>query len=324
LAKVRIIEGGPLTTIQDMGQFSLLSRGVPQSGALDSFSLGLANIAVGNPVNTPGLECTLPGLVIEFSERGKICITGGNLQPVIDNEPCPMWETIRVAEGSVLRLAGFNQGCRAYICFAGGIECLSAMSCRSTIIGSGIGGYQGRALKSGDNISVQNYDNSLMIKIPEELRPDFLKIRKIRVVMGPDEELFSQSSLEIFLNAEYKITPQCDRMGYRLEGPFLELSDVLSAYSKGIPLGGIQVTGEGSLIVLLKDRQTVGGYPLIASVISIDLPLFSQLLPGDIIYFEAVSVNSANDLYKKKIFRINQFIKSIEDYPHDRFWPPGR
>ncbi len=160
-----------------------------------------------------------------------------------------------------------------------------------------------------------------MIKIPEDLRLDFDEKRKIRVVMGPDEDVFSKNALGIFLDSEYKVTPQCDRMGCRLEGPCLEVSGVLSAYSKGIPLGGIQVTGEGSLIVLLKDRQTVGGYPLIASVISIDIPLFSQLLPGDIICFDAVSVTSANDLYKKKIFRINQFIESLEQYSHERFWP---
>ncbi|NTW05190.1 MAG: biotin-dependent carboxyltransferase family protein, partial [Peptococcaceae bacterium] len=259
MAKVKIIEGGPLTTIQDMGQFGMQSRGVPQSGALDTFSFGLANVAVGNPVNTPGLECTLPGLAMEFSEAEKICITGGNLLPFINDKPCPMWETLEIPKGAVLRLSGFNRGCRTYICFSGGLE-------GSYIIGAGIGGYQGRALKAGDTIFIHKNPNNLMAIIPEDLRFDFSQMRKTRVVMGPDEDIFSQETLGVFLNSEFRVTPRCDRMGCKLEGPSLEVSDILSAYSKGIPLGGIQVTGDGALYVLLKDRQTVGGYPLIATV----------------------------------------------------------
>lgn len=218
-----------------------------------------------------------------------------------------MWKTIRIKKGSVLSLSGLKWGCRAYICFSGGLICPWVMSSKSTLLSAGLGGYQGRAIKVGDVLSVDSKLPCHEVEVPLALRTDLNNLQEVRVIMGPGDHLFSQQSIEVFLSSEYRIGLKCDRMGCQLEGPKISNKDGLSYYSQGIPLGGIQVSGEGVPIVLLRDRQTVGGYPLIATVINVDTWLFAHFKPGDCIRFKSTEISCAECIYMKKIEQIKSF-----------------
>lgn len=295
-----MIDGGALTTVQDLGRFGYQSWGVPQSGALDSYALRLGNIALGNPENCPGLECTVAGPVLEFQEDEDLCITGGDLGPVVDGLPCPMWRTVRVRRGSVLSFRGLVSGCRAYICFKGGVSCPPVLGSASTFVRASLGGIEGRALKSGDLLTVAGVPRGRTgVVIPEDMRTLAADGQEARVIMGPRDGLFSRRAVKAFLASEYRVGRQADRMGCRLEGPAVEIENTLSIYSEGMPLGGIQVDGQGSPIVLLRDRQTVGGYPVIATVISVDVDLFAQLKPGDRVRFRPVALPEAVKLLRE-------------------------
>ncbi len=308
MGKIKVIEGGPLTTIQDLGRYGYQEKGVPNSGAMDPISFSLGNIALGNAANAPGLECTLPGLKLEFNDTEYICITGGDLLPILDGKSCPMWKTVKVKKGSVLTLSGIKKGCRAYVCFAGGLVCPSIMSSASTLLRAGLGGYNGRELRAGDMLAVISIPGKPNVEVPDELRTKIFYPQEVRVIRGSGE-YFSHGANQVFLNSEYRIGMQCDRMGCRLEGPIVENSGNLSIFSQGVPLGAVQVDGEGIPTILLKDRQTTGGYPVIATVISVDICLFAHFKPGDKIFFRSISLNEATDLYRGKVSGIERFKK---------------
>jgi len=297
---VKVIEGGALTTVQDLGRFGYQSYGVPQCGALDAYSFSLGNIALGNPGNTPGLECTVTGPALEMLDDQVLCITGADLGPALDGQPCPSWRTVFAPRGLVLSFSGLKSGCRAYINFRGGIVCPPVLGSASTFLRASLGGLEGRELRPGDTFTTGgSFTVYKEVIIPEELLPPIGGSREIRALPGPGEDLFSPRGLEAFWGARYRVSHLADRMGYRLEGPPVEHQN-LSAYSRGIPLGAVQVDGEGSPIVLLRDRQTVGGYPVIATVISVDVDLFAQMLPGDEVRFRPVPLDEAVSLYRER------------------------
>ena len=307
MGTMRVIEGGALTTIQDLGRMGYQSYGVPQSGALDFYSFSLGNSVLGNPLNTPGLECTVVGPVLEFLSDEVICITGADLGATIDGQPCPMWQTVRVNKGSVLSFQGLKWGCRAYLCIRGGIVCPSVLGSASTFVKASLGGFQGRALKAGDLLLLGGFDEFRELAVPEELRINPVGETEVRVVVGPQEHLFDLPVVDLFLHSKYRVGLQADRMGYRLEGPAVLTDNTLSAFSQGMPLGGIQIDGRGSPTVLLRDRQTVGGYPVIATVIQADVDLFAQLKPGDQILFTPIAMSRATELYRERLNTLRGF-----------------
>lgn len=311
MGTVKVIDGGALTTIQDLGRFGYQSYGVPQSGAMDSFAFSLGNIALGNPENCPGLECTVSGPALEMQDDEILCITGGDMGATVNGDPCPMWRTVHVKKGSVLRFQGLKSGCRTYICFRGGIRCPSVLGSASTFLKASMGGLDGRELRPGDFLFIEGGPAGYKeLAVPYALRADIVNSREIRVLMGPQDDLFSARTVGDFLRSQYRVGVQADRMGCRLSGPAVKCGGTLSVFSQGTPLGGIQIDGEGVPIVLLRDRQTVGGYPVIATVISVDVDLFAQLKPGDIVHFTPVSQPEAAALYKDRLCVKNRFRKA--------------
>ncbi|MCL6448171.1 MAG: biotin-dependent carboxyltransferase family protein [Armatimonadetes bacterium] len=308
MGTVKVIDGGALTTIQDLGRFGYQSYGVPQSGAMDSFAFSLGNIALGNPENTPGLECTVSGPVLEMQSDEILCITGGDMGATVNGDPCPMWRTVHVKKGSVLSFQGLKSGCRTYICFRGGIRCPFVLGSASTFLKASMGGLDGRELRSGDFLFIEGGPAGYKeVAVPHAVRAGIVNSPEIRVLMGPQDDLFSAGAVATFLGSQYQVGVQADRMGYRLSGPAVKCGDTLSVFSQGTPLGGIQIDGEGVPIVLLRDRQTVGGYPVIATVISVDVDLFAQLKPGDMVRFAPVSLQEAATLYKERLRVKNEF-----------------
>ncbi len=301
---------GPLATIQDLGRFGYQQYGVPVSGAMDGLALRIANRLLDNDECAAGLECTLLGPKLKFLNDTPIAITGGDLAPLLNNHPLPMWEVVQVQKGDILSWRGMRNGCRAYLSIAGGIDIPVVLGSRSTYLRSRIGGLEGRALRTGDvlksvPVSSEKLEHLIGRKVPKELIPEYKSFEEIRVILGPQSNHFPEESIATFLNSEYAITPESDRMGYRLEGPEIRHKGKADIISDGIPLGAVQVPGNCKPIVLMVDRQTTGGYTKIATVITPDISKLGQMKPGDKIRFREVSLAQGHQL-------LNAFQKMID------------
>ena len=295
---ITILNPGLLTTVQDFGRIGYQQFGVPVSGVVDPRAMSIANILVDNPEDEAVLECTMLGPQIRFNAPNAIAITGGDLGPTIDNQPIPNYAAIRVEAGQVLRFAGLRSGCRAYIAFAGGLDIAPVMGSRSTYMKAKIGGVEGRKLQKDDVIKFRKPNPDLRGLNIRHISPEFVPRLeyKLRVVLGPQDDLFTEHGIGTFLSESYVVTPEFDRMGCRLDGEIIEhkgeSGDIIS---DGIAFGAIQVPTAGKPIIMLSDRQTTGGYTKIANVISADFRILAQLKAGDRVRFAQVSVAAAQD-----------------------------
>ncbi|MBA3336474.1 MAG: biotin carboxyl carrier domain-containing protein [Chloroflexia bacterium] len=289
---------GLLTTVQDLGRPGLGRFGVSAGGALDQGALILGNRLVGNEPGEAGLEISLigPELVITGTSPVTIALTGANLGATRNALPLPRWESVSIAAGDVIAFApdgGEGLGARAYLCVAGGFAIPPVMGSRATDLFGGFGGWQGRPLHSGDEVPLRGATGPLPQRRLRTPPPDYPSELIIRVVLGPQHDRFTGEARATLLSATYTVTPTSDRMGIRLSGPPLALTHGADMLSEGIALGAIQVPGDGAPIVLLRARQTIGGYPKIATVIGADLDALAQARPGDCLRFETVTVDQA-------------------------------
>jgi antagonist of KipI len=271
--------------------------GVSASGAADPMSLRIGNRLVGNPDGTAALEMTLVGGAFTFERAATIAATGADFGPSLDGVALPMWSSIEIREGETVRFGPSRSGARAYLCVQGGIAVETFLGSASTHVLSGLGGFQGRALRKGDRVEL-GAANSLFRKIaisPKAL--ESLQPRKvIRVTDGPQSDWFAESSWKTLCGNSFRATEQSNRMGIRLEGPPIPLDASREMLSEGVSLGAIQVPPSGQPIILFVEQQTTGGYPKIANVISADLHSLGQLRPRDEIRFERVEMSEARSL----------------------------
>jgi antagonist of KipI len=287
---MKIIRAGLLTTVQDRGRWGFQARGVPHSGAMDTYSHRLANRLAGNGPDAATLEVTLVGPQVEFESAARFVVAGAAFTLTLDGATIQMNECVEALPGSCLRFGERLRGARAYFAVAGGIEVPPVLNSRSTHIVSGMGGYLGRALRAGDVIE-KGRAPLPEVPFPHPLRenlPSFLPKEgaRVRVITGAHG-----GQLE---GKRYRISTQSDRMGYRLEGPAIPAGTPAELISSPVPTGAIQVPPAGQPILLMADHATVGGYPIAATVISADLPLAGQLAPGDWIEFEPCSFETAD------------------------------
>ena len=296
---IKIIKAGLLTTIQDMGRFGYQETGMSVSGVMDTRSASLANILVGNDENEGVLEVTMMGPTIEFTADNIIAVTGGDLSAALDGAPLTTYKAILVRAGQTLSFAAPKSGARAYVAFAGGLDVPVVMGSKSTNLKSKIGGFNGRKLEAGDEIPFAapktSLPNLIMRKLPV---PDFsAKSHEIRVVLGPQDDCFPQSSIDTFFNNEYTISNEYDRMGCRMQGPVIKHKVGGDIITDGISFGAVQVPSHGNPIVMMADHQTTGGYTKIGNVISVDLPILAQCMPGHKIHFKWISIEAAQYWY---------------------------
>ncbi|ARI75642.1 5-oxoprolinase subunit C family protein [Halobacillus mangrovi] len=305
----KIVKPGLLTTIQDEGRFGYQQYGIVASGAMDPYALKMANFLVGNEGHEAAIEVTVMGPEIEVLGEATLAICGGDLSPKLNGEKVPTWKSFDVKEGDRLQFGQPVQGARAYISVAGGFDLPVVMGSKSTYLKAEIGGYEGRALAKGDVLSkIGNQKAVTGRALHHDEIPDYTRDMEIRVVPGPHLDAFTESSLDTFLSSEYAVTPQSDRMGFRLKGPKLEHETSADIISEAIPLGGIQVPASGDPIILMAERQTTGGYTRIATVISSDIPYLAQAMPGSHIRFREVTVEEAQQLSNEK----ERFIRTLE------------
>ena len=294
-SKIQILSPGMFTTVQDLGRKGYQSSGVPVSGAMDSYSLRIANKLVGNDQGSAGLEITVIGPKIKFLSEQLISITGADLSPCIDGSPVPCWEALRIASGSELTFGEMINGMRSYIAFAGGIDVPLVMGSRSTYISGQFGGLEGRQLKENDVISIiDNLEDTDVFHMPDGFTPRaYGSDHSVRVVLGPQRDEFDDEAIDMLLNSTFTISIDADRVGYRLEGVSISHKSGPDILSQGNTLGAIQVSGDGIPTILMADRGTAGGYAKIATVISADIPILAQALPGDEVRLVAVEIEDA-------------------------------
>ena len=215
---------------------------------------------------------------------------------------------VRVHAGDRLSFEGLKSGCRSYIAFSGGIKVPVVMGSRSTYLRGRLGGFEGRALRTGDEIPLGISSGFIQPwEVPSVIKPEYRSDQILRIIPGPETDHFDMHAIQNFLTGVYTVTPQSDRMGYRLSGTEINHNmagaDIISA---GISPGTIQVPGNGQPIILMADRQTTGGYARIANIISVDLTLASQLTPGDTVRFSEIAPGQATDLYRERTGKISR------------------
>ena len=315
VATFEVLEPGILTTIQDLGRYGFSQFGVPPSGALDTFSFRAGNLLVGNREEEASLEVTLTGLKLMTLKEVVIAITGGDLYPTLNSEPLTMWRTHLLVEGDVIHFRKVQAGCRAYLAVAGGFVVPRMMGSSSTYLSGKFGGLEGRKLRRGDilySFDLSSSLNKLGLHFPMDWISFPEKEGSLRVIPGPQDHHFTEEGFQTFCSSAYHVTPQCDRMGVRLEGPKIgRRPDVEeSIISEGLIAGAIQVPGDGKPIIILTELVT-GGYTKIATIISTDLPRVAQLKPGDQVRFIPISLEEAHHLLREQEERLERFKKMI-------------
>jgi KipI family sensor histidine kinase inhibitor len=288
-------EPGLLTTVQDAGRSGLRRLGVGRAGAVDGPALAAANRAVGAAPEAAALECTVAGPTLEFLAPVRFAVTGADLGAVLERAdlgdwPVPRGASVLARPGNRLRFSGRRDGCRAYVALAGGIDAPVVLGSRATDLACGFGGVAGRSLEAGDVLGVLGAGRSS--EGPRWRPAPAASSVRVRVVPGPQDDHFDAAALSRFLTEPWRVGPSSDRIGLRLGGEPLRHSGPAEILSDGMLPGSIQVPPDGRPIVMLADGPTTGGYPKIATVLTEDLPLLAQLVPGEgEVRFEKVSLD---------------------------------
>lgn len=301
----KVIQPGLLTLIQDAGRFGHHRIGLTTGGPLDHLAFKWANRLVDNPMNTTALEVSFGGLVLEADTDAQIVLAGAEMPLKINGVEQDRWHAHKIKAGDKIEVSFSTQGTRAYLAVSGGFQVDHSFSSSATVTREGIGGFTGEKLQQGDYLQCSPSNEHRGFRLPEAHRPDYFDDITLRVITGYQQQVFSDYQKRLFFSSEYKVTDRADRMGYRLEGPKVKPS-IDGILSEGICHGAIQIPADGQPIVLLNDRQTIGGYPKIGSMIAMDTARMAQLLPGSRISFEEISIDEAHNLHCLAHVRFNK------------------
>ncbi len=322
MAKLTALRAGPLTTVQDLGRRGERALGVSPGGALDLFAAQVANLLVGNAEGCALLEIALGGVRLRCDDSRRVAWCGGDFEVQVAETTLPAGRVAVVRPDEELKLGGAKKGCRAWLAFSGGIDLPLVLNSRSTDLRAHFGGMAGRALQDGDELSlgaaVPPADEAARIASWGAL-PEWsltaLPTPILRVVRGAEWAAFDRTSRHAFLETTFTVGAQADRMGVRLEGVQLSRRKKRELLSEGVAPGTVQVANDGQPILLLGDCQTIGGYPKIAHVITVDLAHAAQLRPNDIVRFEEVTPAEAATLFAERsndlqLFRVGLSLRT--------------
>lgn len=305
---IKILDAGLLTTVQDLGRYGFQRYGVSASGVMDEYSAKIANKLVGNKVGEAVLETTLKGVQIEFLQNTAVAITGGNCDVTLNGTKIELWQSYLVNRGDILKMGICRSGLRNYLAFAGGIDVPIIMNSKSTNLKAKVGGFNGRKLMTGDILSVGVGSLEAPLTLNKHYIPTYSKDIKVGVILGQQDDHFTEAGIKTFLNETYTVTQESDRMGIRLSsvsGATIEHKNGADIISDGITFGAIQVPGSGQPIVMMADRQTTGGYTKIGNVISSDLAKLAQATPGTKVKFVEYTLEQAVQAIKNNDIIIN-------------------
>ncbi|KQB98600.1 biotin-dependent carboxyltransferase family protein [Pedobacter sp. Hv1] len=323
--QISIIKPGLLTTIQDLGRFAYRSQAVPVSGAMDKLAASLANTAVGNIANATVIEFTYADASFTVEQDILIAYSGLGAILSINDVVLQADRPLFIPAGKKVSLINNPKGARTYLAVAGGWQVPTILGSSSTYLIAKFGGYEGRSLQMGDLLQHNPKLSDLNLKILASLKGDDIKFpnwginncwyptgtKEIRVVPAQEFNWFDGRSITDFLTKPYTLSTQCNRMGYNLNGPAFTRAKKGELLSTAVTFGTIQVTGNGSLILLMADGQTTGGYPRIAQVAAVDLPLCAQMKPNDQLFFKEISAIAAQTLYIERELELKQLSTAI-------------
>lgn len=297
---IEIISAGMLSTVQDLGRFKVMKNGFTQSGVMDAYSTKIANKLCKNDINAPVIEMTMLGITAKFKDEHIFAISGGIFDVSLNNKPVRTNKAYIAKDGDVLSIKGAKQGLRCYLAVAGGFDVPLFMGSASTNLKINVGGFNGRKLKAGDILKIGKADKIKNIEKRELPENTYNNPVRVRAVLGPQDDMFSENDLMLFSKQQYTVTSDLDRMGIRLWGIALRGKEKLEIISDAITFGSIQITNSGMPIILMADHQTTGGYAKIATVISADLPKLAQVKPNDKISFEIIDIDTAEKIAIKQ------------------------
>ncbi|MBM7542665.1 biotin-dependent carboxyltransferase family protein [Amphibacillus cookii] len=313
---LQVVRPGAFTTIQDFGRIKYQHSGFSEAGAMDRRALEIANRLVNNPIDEAGIEMMLTGGSYLFDEPAIIAMTGGDCQPHINGKEIPMYQGVMVQAGDQLATKAIKNARFSYLALSGGFDLPIIMGSRSTSTRYFVGGFEGRPLQAGDNLAFrQKIDLDqphVLRKWPKITRTDRINELTVRVIKGPHIDMFSADQVKRFFDGSYHTSRQSDRMGYRLKGTRLETEMQASMLSEGTVFGAIQIPPEGQPIVLLADRQTTGGYPIIGVVCMADLGKLVQCPDRCTIKFKMITVKQAQALIRKQKENIRMMMETME------------
>lgn len=323
---MKILDPGLWSTVQDLGRVGNYHLGVPPSGASDKYSFIAGNLLVGNPPHLAGLEMTLIGGEFQFTKTTLIALTGAPMTAELNGQPIPFWEATAVQAGDRLTISACREGVKAYLCVSGGIQVPEVLGSRSTYELSSIGGYKGRKLLKDDELVLSEpLPGAFKLagkSVPAEFLPEFAASCEIRVMMGINGHFVSDQGLKAFLNSEWTVSPESNRVAYRYTGARVsfnekELSEVQGGGYNNVtdfayPIGGIMFPNEEELIVLQNDGTTGGGFVTIGAVIHQDLDLIAQSRPLSKCRFITVTLEQALEARKErntKMAKLEELLK---------------
>ncbi|HUO59741.1 MAG TPA: biotin-dependent carboxyltransferase family protein [Candidatus Acidoferrales bacterium] len=283
---------GLLTTVQDLGRFGYAHLGISSCGAADSVAARIANKLVGNPDNAPVLEVTLLGPTLEFTSHSVVAVTGSSVECMLDEHTVPTWRSFEVAAGSVLRLGSIANQARCYIAVSGELAHQPTLGSYSTDLAAHLGVFGGRPLIAGDTLEWRSGRQHESRRANPEVLAHLYERGPLRITAGPHREFFSPEAVQKLLSQPYIVSHQVNRSGLRLQGEPLPLGD-RQLLTEGVPLGAVQVPGDGKPVILFVDQQTTGGYPIIGTIITADLHRVGQLIPNSEVRFAEVTLEEA-------------------------------
>jgi biotin-dependent carboxylase-like uncharacterized protein len=311
-AALKVIASGPHTTIQAGRRTGFQDIGIPASGPLDAISLRLANALVGNPPDAATLEMLLQGPMCEvLADSVRIALVGCAAGIEVRSSHARIIEagrSVRLEKGDVFRIGPLIDSACAYLAIEGGIDIPLVLGSQSTYTRGAIGGIEGRRLQKNDMVPLNRSDAESREERALGEPLDLALEHAVRVVLGPQADYFTERGIETFLSSTFTVSPQADRMGFRLDGPVIEHAKGYNIVSDGVVSGSIQVPGTGRPIILMADNQTAGGYPKIATVISADVPMVGRRRPGRSVRFTAVEVGEAERLRREQEARMDNII----------------
>lgn len=293
MRQLKIIIPGLLTTVQDRGRAFHMAEGFPVCGAADTDSMEIANMLAGNTPGEAALEITLGGFAAMACCNLVVAVTGADAPFMINGVTVERYQAHTLKKGDYIYIGYASAGCRIYLAMDGGIDVPCVMGSQSTFLKTGIGGYEGRKLASGDMLPLGESAGVRNIATRRIDVPQITKNVTLRALAGPQDDMFAPEELEKLFSSEYTVTLASDRMGLRLDGPALTALNGTDIISDGIACGSVQIPRDGKPIILGADRQTTGGYAKPATVLSVDMSLAGQLVPGSTVRFRRVSAEEA-------------------------------
>ena len=320
--KIEVRSAGFLTSVQDLGRIGHRHSGISTGGALDSFALRVANVLAGNEESAAGLEATLGKLRLRFDDQRIVAWCGGAFEVSIGGQTLPPGHAGLVAKDEELVMVAPKAGSRAWLAISGGVDVPLVLGSRSTDLRGNFGGHEGRTLRGGDELPLgtteslkeRRFETAVSTGRPLQTAAPWVsdwsapaswagtvpRDRVLRFVRGPEWVRFTEEAQTTLAGAPFAVTTDSDRMAARLDGPTLPLHDPSDLLSEAVTPGTLQVPAGGKPILLLGDCQTIGGYPKIAHVITVDLPIAAQLWSGDLVRFHEISLAEAQELLRER------------------------